>query len=80
MTRLTKPVRRECGTLGLRGGDAGEYVVTLYPGGVLGLRRKRRRKELQVTLADCYRKAAAIEAEQLRKQRRAKRRRRKENR
>ena len=55
-------------------------LVTLYPGGVLGLRRKRRRKELQVTLADCYRKAAAIEAEQLRRQRRAKRRRRKENR
>ena len=32
MTALHKPLKRQIGDLGLRGGDAGEYVVTLYPG------------------------------------------------
>lgn len=54
---LTKPLRREVGSLGLRGGDAGEYVLTIYPGGTLGLRRKRQYRELVVSLASVYRLA-----------------------
>jgi len=62
-TRLTKPVRRDAGDIGLRGGDAGDYIVSLYPGGLLGLRRKRCKKELHIGLGACYRLACEVAAE-----------------
>ena len=66
-TRLTKAVKRDAGDIGLRGGDGGEYIVTLYPGGVLSLRRKRSRQEYSVSLAACYALAARAVAEERRK-------------
>ena len=62
MTKLYKAVRREVGSLGLRGGDKGEYIVTLYPGGTLGLRRKRQRKEVVIGLAEVYCHACMLQA------------------
>lgn len=73
MTRLNKPVRRDAGDIGLRGGDRGEYIVTLYPGGVLGLRRKRSRREYQISLAGCYAQAAKIAALEARREKALKR-------
>lgn len=61
-TKLRKRVVREVGDLGLRGGDEGEYIVTLYPWGTLSLRRKRKHKEYFISLAECYRQAAKLEA------------------
>jgi len=71
---LKRPVSRDVGDLGLRGGDAGEYVVTLYPGGTLGLRRKRQRaaSEICVGLDDVYRLACGIRARQIRSERQKK--------
>lgn len=59
--------------IGLKGGDAGPYVVSLYPGGVLGLRRARSRKEFQVSLASCYRLAAMQAAAALARERKEER-------
>ena len=81
-TKLNGKLSRDIGDIGLRGGDGGEYIVTLYPSGTLGLRRKRSRKELLIPLSHCYSMAAKAEAEERRQQtadrrtRRAKRRRR----
>ena len=63
MTHLLKPVRRVSELPGLRGADAGPYVVSLYPGGLLGLRRCRSRKELQVPLSACYGLASKLSAQ-----------------
>ena len=65
--KLKKPIVRDVGDIGLRGGDRGEYVVTLYPHGVLGLRRKRSRQTYMVSLAACYALAARAVAEERRR-------------
>jgi hypothetical protein len=62
MTRLVKIVRREVGTLGLRGGDAGDFILTIYPGGTISLRRKRSHREYVLSLAECYCHAARLMA------------------
>lgn len=67
-TKLNKAVTRDAGDIGLRGGDAGEMIITLYPGGTLGLRRKRGRRELCISLAECYRQAASAEARRVRRE------------
>jgi hypothetical protein len=74
MTRLVKQVRREVGDIGLRGGDAGEFIVTLLPPHLLEFRKKGCRRRFTVTLASCYVLAARIAAEQIRKERAAQRR------
>jgi len=79
-TKLKKPVVRDAGDIGLRGGDGGDYIVTLYPHGVLGLRRKRSRREYQVSLAACYALAAKAVAEERRCERAARRRSRRQGR
>lgn len=58
MTRLNKPVRRLAEESIIR--DAGKLkplVVTFYPGGFLGLRFPKSRKEELVTLTSCYKLA-----------------------
>lgn len=57
MTKLTRPVKRTTPAGGLRR----DLVVTLYPGGVLGIREARCRREYTIGLVTCYR--LAIEAE-----------------
>lgn len=60
MTRLTRPVRR---TTGIRPSHAiAELVITLYPGGIVGLRELRRRKEYTMDASILYARAAAEEA------------------
>lgn len=57
-TRLTKPVRRAA-TVPYTHGIKPELVVTLYPGGVLGIREQRRpaRTEVKVAIATIYQRA-----------------------
>ena len=56
MTNLNKPIKRSVDGLLRR-----KLVVTLYPGGVLGLREGKTRHEYTLPLMTCYR--LAIEAE-----------------
>ena len=52
MTRLTKPVRR---VVSHRTSHAiGELVITLYPGGIIGIRESRRRKEVTLDASVLY--------------------------
>ncbi len=52
MTALRKPVQREVSGL-LRE----DLIVSLYPGGVIGIRAKRTRREYQLRLVTVYRQA-----------------------
>jgi hypothetical protein len=61
MTRLSKPVRRRTVAPGASHNVASELVATLYPGGVLGLREPRRRREVRVALAVIYERALVEE-------------------
>ena len=56
MTALKKPVRRTT-TWAAPHGVAEQVVITLYPGGVIGLRESRRRKEVQLNAATLYTRA-----------------------
>lgn len=60
MTRLVKPVQRRT-TWNAPYGVAREVVITLYPGGVIGLREARRRKEVQLQAATLYAQALLAE-------------------
>lgn len=59
MTELRKAVRRQ-----VRGLLREDLIVSLYPGGVIGIRAKRTRREYQLPLVTVCR--LAIEAEQAR--------------
>lgn len=63
MTRLQKAVRRTT--------DVGRetLVVSLYPGGVLGLRRLRTRREYTISLQTCYTLAILQEQDRLKAER-----------
>lgn len=51
MTDLLKPVRRVVRNAAARGsGFSPDIAVTLYPGGVLGFRELRRRKEYKLSV------------------------------
>jgi hypothetical protein len=78
MTTLTKPIAREC-RIEPRGGKAStlQVIVTLYPGGVIGLRDKGRRKEYTLPLSTVYYLAAEAEAQRMMAERRTKRKERK---
>ena len=70
MTTLTRPVRRTTPWAAPHG-VAPSVVITLYPGGVIGLREHRRRKEVQVNAATLYTQALLAERRQAKKHRRA---------
>jgi hypothetical protein len=74
MTHLHKPVARRI-HLAPRGGrgNAIDVVVTLYPGGVIGLRDKGRRREYTLPLTTVYYLAAEAEAKRIMAERKAKR-------
>lgn len=65
MTKLSKPVRRKVETAVERRG----LVITLYPGGAIGLRPARCRTEHVVPISRVYRLACEITAEATRKAR-----------
>jgi hypothetical protein len=54
MTMLTKPVKRQTETLVRDGAKRRNLVVTLYPGGVIGLRPSKTRREELLTLEAAY--------------------------
>ena len=60
MTRLSKPVTRRTSWNAPHGVNP-EVVITLYPGGVIGLREARRRKEVQVNASTLYTRALLAE-------------------
>lgn len=53
MTRLIKPVRRRV-SLEIRNAPAQEIVVTLYPNGMIGFRKTRKRTEVVTSLSAAY--------------------------
>lgn len=69
MTRLTKPVKRTTGWAAPYGVKP-EVVITLYPGGRIGLRELGRRKEVQVSAAVIYTRALLAERQAAKKARR----------
>ena len=60
MTTLTKPLRRTTPWQAPHG-VARSVVITLYPGGIIGLREHRRRKEVQLSAATLYARALVEE-------------------
>lgn len=66
MTLLSKPVRRRTAWAAPHG-VAPEVVITLYPGGMIGLREVRRRKEVVLSASSLY--TRALMAEQREKRR-----------
>ncbi len=69
MTTLTKPVRRST-TWRAPHGVKPSVVITLYPGGVIGLREHQRRKEVRVDAATVYTRALLSEQRAARASRR----------
>lgn len=61
MTVLKKPVRRfaRCAT---PHGVKDELAITLYPGGIIGIREKGRRREVQVSAGVLYARLLMEEA------------------
>jgi len=74
MTPLKKPLRRQV-HLAPRGGSGThlEVIITLYPGGMIGLRDKGRRKEYTLPLTMIYCLAAEAEARRMIAERKVKR-------
>lgn len=60
MTLLTKPVTRST-PWSAPHGVARSVVITLYPGGIIGLREHRRRKEVKMDAATLYTRALLAE-------------------
>jgi hypothetical protein len=67
MTDLTKPVRRVARNVIHTHGIRPDVVVTLYPGGVLGLREHGRRKEYSIPLDAVLTLAIRREVEETRR-------------
>lgn len=65
MTILTKPVKRST-PWNAPHGVARSVVITLYPGGIIGLREHKRRKEVKVDAATLYTRALLAETRQMR--------------
>jgi hypothetical protein len=66
MTAVHRPVRRSVENID-RGRDA---ILTIYPGGALGIRLKRHRREWTISVAAVYRMAVQRELENERAERR----------
>lgn len=60
LTSSDKPTRRRV-TARVPHGVTPQLIVTIYPGGIIGLRENRRRKEYQLDCGTLY--VAAIRAE-----------------
>ncbi len=60
MTTIKKPVRRFA-TCAVPHGIKADLAITLYPGGVIGLREKGRRREVQIAAGVLYAKLLAAE-------------------
>lgn len=54
MTPLTKPVRRRTENMIRDGGKRRNLIVTLYPGGVIGLRPSKTRREEVLSVEAAY--------------------------
>jgi len=55
MTALSRPIKRTCNPrTKLPHGFADTLILTLYPGGILGVREARHREELTLDVADWY--------------------------
>lgn len=54
MTKLNRAVRRTTRVGDVPHGVRNDLVITLYPGGVIGLREHRRRREFQVSAGTLY--------------------------
>jgi hypothetical protein len=67
MTILKKPVSRRTETRVSHAIAA--LVITLYPGGLIGIREARRRKEIKLDAGQLYLAAVAQEAAESRKRR-----------
>lgn len=65
MTLLHKPVRRELPH------PRRNWIVTIYPEAIIGIREKGRRREYRISLEACYSMAAKLAAAELRKAREA---------
>lgn len=75
MTDLTKPIRRVARGVIRTHGLRPSIVITLYPGGVIGLREFGRRREYQVPAEAVLTLAITREAERIRREKRAARKR-----
>ncbi len=73
MTDLKRMVRRVARGIGPRGFKP-DIVMTIYPGGVLGLRESGRRKEYQLGVGELLVLAVKRDVELTRRTRRAKKR------
>lgn len=62
MTDLKRPVKRVARGLAVPHGVNPDLVISLYPGGVIGLREARRRKEVKVSALTLYTRALRDEA------------------
>ena len=60
MTTCTKPVRRKC-QAHVPHGVTPQIIVTIYPGGCIGLREWRRRKEYTFEVGELYVQAVRAE-------------------
>ena len=67
MTALGKPLRRTTSWHAPHG-VAERVVITLYPGGAIGLREVRRRKEVILNAATLYTQALLAERRQAKRQ------------
>lgn len=74
MTDLTKPVRRSTAAR-VPHGVTPRLIVTIYPGGLLGLREHRRRKEYHLDLGTLYVQAIRQEVAEAKRERNSRRRR-----
>lgn len=54
MTKLLKPVKRSTEARHMPHGFKNELVITLYPGGIVGVRENRKRGEVTFDLGDLY--------------------------
>ena len=70
MTDLLKPIRRVARNLRVPHGIKPDLVVTLHPGGLIGLRESGRRKEYALDIGELYRAAVVREFAEARKNRR----------
>jgi len=69
MTHLYKPVKRATRIAAPGSGRPMEIIVTLYPGGTMGLRHKRSRNEYELPLSTIYLYAVDAEARRLKAER-----------
>ena len=62
MIRLSRPVRRTTTSGPVPHGVKSEMVITLYPGGLIGLRELGRRREYTISAGVLYARLVGAEA------------------